>query len=160
MTFAKPPWLLKLAFWLYYRWEDAVAAANPLSLEDTSTPMEGGREKHLLVSGKVEQVPNIKQFHSDEIEFVDNTRRRFDLVIYSTGFRPALDHLHDLVTHTPIDGMPATDHMQSSDAPGLYFMGLDKQRTFRSRYLRGIREDAVVLAEQICARTDDLRGRP
>ncbi|GMU54080.1 MAG: hypothetical protein AMXMBFR33_32260 [Candidatus Xenobia bacterium] len=33
--------------------------------------------------------------------------------------------------------------------PGLYFLGLVDSRTFRSQFLRGLREDAIYLAEKL-----------
>lgn len=157
VSFAPPPWLLKLSFWLFYRWEDAQVRKDPYGLDDTFPPMEGGREKQLLISGKVSQAPDIARLHADEVEFVDSSRQRFDLIIYTTGFLPALDHLEGVAAADPDTGLPSMDEMQSTDAPGLYFMGLDKQRSFRSRYLRGIREDAPLLAEQVAAQIDRAR---
>lgn len=158
VTFAPRPWLLKLAFWLFYRWEDAQVDKDPFGLSDTFPPMEGGRERDLLVSGSVRQVPDIARFHADEVEFVDNSRERFDLVIYTTGFWPALDHLGKLVSADAATGLPPMSDMQSTESPDLYFLGLDKQRSFRSRYLRGIREDATLLAHMVAARVDALRA--
>jgi putative flavoprotein involved in K+ transport len=158
VSFAPPPWLIKLSFWLYFRWEDAQVRKDPYSLDDTFPPMEGGREKRLLVSGKVPQVPDIARFHADEVEFVDSTRQRFDLVLYTTGFLPALDHLEGVAPADPSTGLPTMHEMQSTTTPGLYFIGLDKQRSFRSRYLRGIREDAPLLAQRVAARIDQTRS--
>ena len=158
VTFAQPPWLLKLSFWLYYRWEDAKVAADPFSLDDTFPPMEGGREKAILDAGLVRQVPDIARFHADEVELVDNTRERFDLVIYTTGFLPALDYLGKVAPIDPSTGLPPLHRGESIDVPGLYFLGMDKQRSFRSRYLRGIREDAVYLADDIAAAVDRHRS--
>ena len=42
--------------------------------------------------------------------------------------------------------------MESVDAPGLFFLGLDQQTDFTSRMLRGIRRDARRLADRLIAR--------
>jgi hypothetical protein len=39
--------------------------------------------------------------------------------------------------------------MESEDVPHLHFLGLDGERTFRSRFLRGIRDDVQVLAMRL-----------
>ena len=52
--------------------------------------------------------------------------------------------------------MPANSNMQSTNMPGVYFIGLDGLKNFRSRYLRGIRNDARFLADIIQA---DLSSR-
>lgn len=113
--------------------------------------MPGGDLKRWLRSGQVPCFPAIKRFERDTVRFVDGATLRPDLVIYATGFRPALRHLRTLNLSLPQDtGRPVLrDHFESAEAPGLFFLGLDQQRNFRSRFLRGIREDAVLLADRL-----------
>jgi hypothetical protein len=42
--------------------------------------------------------------------------------------------------------------MESTSTPNLFFLGLDMARNFQSRFLRGIRNDAAVLANVIAER--------
>src|SRR4029077_12015566 len=73
-----------------------------------------------------------------------------DAVIYATGFRPALHHLASLALALDAQsGRPQLDGLESVSAPDLFFIGLDHGRNFQSRFIRGIRNDAVVLAERL-----------
>jgi hypothetical protein len=56
-------------------------------------------------------------------------------------------------------GMPVLQDFESANVPGLFFMGLDRLRNFRSRFLRGIREDAPLLANQLAQRIEQKRSR-
>ena len=39
--------------------------------------------------------------------------------------------------------------MECATVPGLFFLGLEHQRNMQSQYLRGIRKDATLLAEEL-----------
>ncbi|MBX3206643.1 MAG: NAD(P)-binding domain-containing protein [Labilithrix sp.] len=145
IEFAPHPLILKGVFPFYYVWENFRVRLQPFYREDSYPPMEGGEIKELIVSGRVRSRPDITRFDGDEIVFADGSREAFDLVIYATGFRPALGHLSELLPAGHEHGPPVRE-MESASVPGLFFLGLDKLKTFRSRYLRGIREDARALA--------------
>lgn len=110
--------------------------------------MDGGRTEDLLRSGAIAQVDGVRSIHEGQVELLDGSRRPCDLVVFATGYRPALGFLQGLV---PLDGagLPRLDGMQSADVPGLYFLGLENQRNFLSQYLRGLCADAPVLARQL-----------
>lgn len=157
VVFAREPWLLQLSFHFYYEYEDWRIKQDPYYDKDSYPPMEAGRTKYLLKTGKVPQRPNIQQFHKDQVEFENGVRESFDLIIYTTGFRPALGHLQPLVHPDPKEGLPPMEEMESVEVPNLFFMGLDMQRSVRSRYLRGIREDAGALGWTLKQRLKQLR---
>ena len=120
--------------------------------------MPGGRARRLIQSGRVKTFPDIARFEDRRVVFTDGRAIEPDAVVYATGFRPALAHLASLGLaldeHT---GQPALHGFESAAVPGLFFLGLDRLRNFRSRFIRGIREDAPLLAGQLAAR---LRVRP
>ena len=112
--------------------------------------MPGGAARRFIENGTVQCFPAIRRLDPDTVTFENGETLRPDAVIFATGFRPALNHLQSL--NLPLDrvtGLPRTSEMQSKDVPGLYFLGLDHLRNFQSRFLRGIRSDAEVLAEQL-----------
>lgn len=112
--------------------------------------MDGGRARQLIRSGKVRTYPDVNRLQGNSVLFKDGTRLKPSLVLYATGFRPALDHLHSLLGDVPDRRrLPPLDGMESAFIPGLFFIGLENQRNLRSHYLRGIREDAVVLVEDV-----------
>lgn len=116
--------------------------------------MAGGESRRLVKRGEVPTFPNIARFNEDSVTFEDGREERFDLVIFATGYRPALTHLEDLLGPQP--GEPVLNHMESAAVPGLFFLGMDQQRTYRSRFLRGIVEDSRLLAEQVAHRAYPL----
>ena len=124
---------------------------------DWDVKMHGGRAKRLIQSGAVKTFPAIRRFEHRSVLFENEEALQPAVVIYATGFRPALDHLRVLLPEfSSSHMMPALRGMESATLPGLFFLGLAHQRNFQSRYLRGIRRDAVVLAEQLRARLHSL----
>ena len=141
-----------LGFPFYYAYEDARIRREPFFLADSNPPIEGGRIKRLLTSGRVATHPDIARIGESDVTFTDGTTARFDLIVFCTGYRPALAHLSDLVTLDARTGLPPLRGFESAERPGLFFLGTDRLRSFRSRYLRGIREDAVALADALARR--------
>ena len=151
IRFSQHPYLITLSFSIYYLIEDLVVRFRPHAMPDSFPPMEGGRMRSLIKSGKVGVRPQIRSFEERAIVFQDGSTETFDLVIYATGFRPALGHLQSAVAVDPQNGLPSLVNTECAHAPGLFFIGLDRQRSFRSRYLRGIREDARYVAARVKA---------
>ncbi len=118
----------------------------------TTTPwnlnvrMNGDDHRRLIESGQVPLVAEIERFEGETLVLKDGRQVNYDLVIYATGYRPALDHLADLVTFDPETHRPPLNGFESTEAPGLFFLGLIGLRTFRSQFLRGLRDDSRVLA--------------
>ncbi|GMU56168.1 MAG: hypothetical protein AMXMBFR33_53140 [Candidatus Xenobia bacterium] len=128
----------------------------------TTTPwnlnvrMNGDDHRKMIESGEVPLVPEIARFEGETLVFTDGRQDHFDLVIYATGYRPALDHLAGLVTVDPETNRPPLKAMESTEAPGLFFLGLIGLRTFRSQFLRGLRDDSRVLAKTLESRLATL----
>ncbi len=149
IRFGRPPWLKKLAFRPYYLAELFLLRFDSFGTKNSWVPMDGGRVKQLILSSRVETVPDIDSFTRDDVVFKDGSRRDFDLILWCTGFRPALDHLRGLVAFDPRTGLPKLNNMESVEAKRLFFIGLDHQRDYTSRMLRGIRRDAVSVVERV-----------
>ena len=115
--------------------------------------MPGGRARQLIRSGRVKTFPDIARIENRRVVFTDGRSLEPDAVLYATGFRPALAHLASLsLVFDERTGQPALRGFESADIPGLFFLGLDHLRNFRSRFIRGIREDAPLLADELGAR--------
>jgi putative flavoprotein involved in K+ transport len=112
--------------------------------------MRGGVQRSLIDSGHVKCYPDIERFTERTVVFKDGREEEFAAVLYATGYRPALRHLEGLVDLR--EGMPQLKGMESADVPGLFFLGLIGLRTFRSQFLRGIRQDACELANVLAKR--------
>lgn len=141
---------------LYIQLENILVALKPHTTGPTFPPMKGGRTKMLIKSGQVTCYPDIQRFRKTDIMFNSGQFAEFDLVIYATGYRPALGHLSDLLTLNSETGQPEIKRFESVVSKGLFFVGLDKMRSFRSRYIRGIREDALEIANIIAERYSEI----
>ena len=153
VSFRPHPVIARPKDFVYFYYEDFLASRSPELKMNSFPPMEGGRTKKLIQSKTVDTRPDIRRFERNAVLFLDGRKEAFDLVIYTTGFRPMLDHLTGLVSIDSKTGQPPLMDMESTEVAGLFFLGLDNQRNFRSRILRGIREDAGYVADKIAAST-------
>jgi hypothetical protein len=74
--------------------------------------------------GDILPKPNIQRFEGDEVEFVDGTRERVDVVIYATGYDVSFPFLgEDMIR--PVDNyLPLFKRIWSPQWPTLLFLGL------------------------------------
>ncbi len=77
----------------------------------------------------------------------DGEREPVDTIIYATGYRPHLPYMK-LLGALDGEGMPLQKAGISS-IPGLYFVGLEGQRSFASATLRGVGEDAEYVVKKL-----------
>jgi cation diffusion facilitator CzcD-associated flavoprotein CzcO len=101
----------------------------------------------LAKSGKIAIRPGIQSFTSEAVLFADGREEFHDVVIFATGYRPALDYLDGLLTLDD-GGRPARDGVRSTDQPDLYFVGM--QYDIRGT-LFNIGNEAPLAARQIAA---------
>jgi putative flavoprotein involved in K+ transport len=151
-----------IGWWVFFRIHPALErfklALDGNAARGFEVRMPGGRARKLIASGRVKLFPEITRFEDRSVIFTDGQSLRPGAVLYATGFRPALAHLASLgIAFDERTGQPALRGFESAEASGLFFLGLDGLRNFRSRFLRGIREDAPLLAEDLakraCSRT-------
>ena len=146
-----------LGSWIFFRIHPALERLK-LRLHGNAargfpSVMPGGRARRLIESGRVQTFPDIARFEERRVTFHDGQSLQPEAVLYATGFRPALAHLAALdLALDDRTGCPARRGFESAAVPGLFFLGLDHLRNFRSRFIRGIREDAPLLAEELAAR--------
>lgn len=148
-------WFLFRIFpWLEWLKLKALGAKAP----SNDVRMEGGTARKLIASGKVKTVPSIRCLEDRTVIFRNDSQLRPDMIVYATGFRPALWHLEPLgLTLNASTGKPELHDLESVSVPGLFFIGLDHGRNFQSRFIRGIRNDVVFLAERCDWRLKTLR---
>ena len=149
VLFRPHPVIARPKEFVYFYYEQFLVSRNPMLKMNSFPPMECGRTRKLIRSKSVGTRPDIRRFERNAVVFLDGRSEVFDLVIYTTGFRPKLDHLTALVSIDSKTGQPPLMDMESTEIPGLFFLGLDNQRNFRSRILRGIREDASYVGDKI-----------
>ncbi len=149
IEFATPIEWQQVGFPFYYPYEAVRLRFGPYGGTSSAILMAGGRIRCLIRAGTIRTTGPIARFAGKNVEFEDGRIEAPDGILWATGYRPALEHLKDLVQLDPETGLPALDGFESRDAPGLHFLGLDQQKDFTSRMLRGIRRDARVLARQL-----------
>ena len=133
---------------LSYVWEEISLRLGLQRPSNLRPKLRRGRQWSLLTSGKVRTRPDIARLAGDSVVFRDGQTARYDLIIYATGYRPALDHLAPLLGSST----PWLSGLETVEIPNLFFLGLPGSRSFRSEFLRGIREDAPYLANLLAAR--------
>ncbi len=122
-------------------------------------PMPGGRVRKLIQSGAIQTVPALARFEPDSVVLEDGSTLAPQVVLYATGFAPSLSYLRPLALEAcPVTGVPLTRNMESIAVPNLFFLGFEMLRNFQSRFLRGLRNDAVVLAAEIERRVPQAPG--
>jgi putative flavoprotein involved in K+ transport len=112
-------------------------------LKDQSTPvLDAGKYRKALAARKPDQRPMFVRFTEEGVEWPEGEREAVDVVIFATGFRPNFPYLGGLGA---LDdrGKPLHRKGVSSVVPGLYFVGMSGQRSFRSATLRGVGGDAA-----------------
>jgi hypothetical protein len=104
-------------------------------------PMTGLAVSRAINGGLITRLPAIKSYHGDTVTTSDGEQLKPDLVVFSTGFRYATDHLGRLIDCDP-EARPLVKNCESTRTRGLYLLGFRFGRTFASPYLRGIARDA------------------
>jgi putative flavoprotein involved in K+ transport len=111
-------------------------------------PMTGLAVRRAIREGLITRTPAVQSYHGDTVTLKNGERLQPDLVVFSTGFRYASEHLDQLVDRDP-DRKPVVKNCESTRTRGLYLLGFRFGRTFASPYLRGIARDAEYVAERI-----------
>lgn len=131
-------------FWLQ------LTGLDPTSwLYDRSTPVyDTGRYQAAIAAGRPDRKPMFKAFTEDGVVWSDNRRDRVDSVIFATGYRPHLPYLAGLGA---LDEVGHVLHREgvSTTVPGLYYLGLARQRTYASATLRGVSADSEVIVAHL-----------
>ena len=139
----------KLKDIIYFPYEEVKIRFKPKINSNSFPNMDGGKTEELLNKEIVEVRQNLMSIDNGFAIFEDGSREQFDLIIFATGYQPALEFLQNIVNIDQSNGLPSTVDMQSSEMSNLFFIGLDQLYNFRSRYLRGIKRDAKMLSNKI-----------
>ncbi|MCM3441321.1 flavin-containing monooxygenase (plasmid) [Metabacillus halosaccharovorans] len=107
-----------------------------------------GDYKAKLEAGKPEQQQMFTAFHSDGVIWSDGTKESVDTVIFATGYLPTLTYLNNIGA-LDTDGKPLLVAGISTTVPGIYFVGLEGQRSFASATLRGVGPDAHYVVRKL-----------
>jgi putative flavoprotein involved in K+ transport len=129
-----PPLFVLRHFLRHLNIYEAIAKSFKSKIKrEVEVPMHHNAKK--IIDEKVKIVGNITRIENKKIYFDDGSAESIDAVIFATGFHPPKIELKN--------------DFESKSTDGLFYLGRGSQRTFTSRFLRGIREDAIILANLI-----------
>ncbi|MFN8613106.1 MAG: NAD(P)-binding domain-containing protein [Vulcanimicrobiota bacterium] len=146
-------------------WKETLKSPFILVDEWLRRRLELGRPEHLkpkmrfkehgvtIHSGETPVYPEIQEIKQTSVLFQDGSEATFDLIVYGTGYQGNFSHLEGLKLPSLIRGeAPSVRQLESTELPNLFFVGLIGGSSFRSEFLRGIREDAQRVGEVIQSR--------
>lgn len=107
-----------------------------------------GDYKARLEAGKPDQRDMFVAFHENGVVWPDGSEEKVDTVIFATGYRPGLMYLQEMGALDG-EGKPLHTAGISHTVPGLYYVGLEGQRSFSSATLRGVGPDAKYVVRHI-----------
>lgn len=129
----------------FHAWLHWSGLARTRWLSDQSTPvLDDGTYKRALQAGRYRQRAMFQRTEDNTLIWADNSREAVDTLIFATGFRPNLPFLAGLPI-TDARGQVLQRNGRAQQVPGLFFVGLPKQRNFASATLRGVGPDAAHL---------------
>lgn len=111
-------------------------------LNDQGTPvLDQGKYRKAIKSGLLPCKPMFTSVTSDGVVWDDDQHEHVDSLIFATGFRPNIPFLNDLSVQDQ-HGRLLQQNGVAKMVPGLFFIGLPRQRNFASATLRGVGPDA------------------
>ncbi|MBD2870036.1 flavin-containing monooxygenase [Paenibacillus arenilitoris] len=134
-------WTKLIGFDAFPFWRLGKTAPSPGGVNDS------GRYKEKVAAGKPEQRTMFTSFYEDGVIWPDGTKEMVDTVVFATGYRPHLPYLQ-AVGALDGKGMPI-QKAGISNVPGLYYVGLEGQRSFASATLRGVGPDAKFVVKKL-----------
>ncbi|TQR13344.1 flavin-containing monooxygenase [Psychrobacillus soli] len=134
-------WIKLIGFDSFPFWRFRKTAPSSSAVNDT------GRYKERLTAGKPDQQPMFKSFYQDGVIWTNGVKEQVDTIIYATGYRPQFPYLQ-AIGALDIDGKPS--HKAGiSNIPGLYYVGVEGQRSFASATIRGVGPDARYVVKKL-----------
>ena len=126
----------------FHTWMKWTGLEKTRWLSDQSTPvLDDGTYRKALKKGYFTQKAMFTQVTASGIVWADGQHEAVDSLIFATGFRPNLPFLEGLPV-LDARGQVAQREGRAVHVPGLYFVGLPRQRNFASATLRGVGPDA------------------
>ncbi len=134
-------WLKLIGFDTFPFWRFGRTAPRSNAVNDTD------QYKSRITSGNPNQQSMFTTFYENGVIWADGKKESVDTVIFATGFRPQLSYLQSIGA---LDNEGGPLHKAGiSIISGLYYVGLEGQRSFASATLRGVGTDAEFVVKKI-----------
>ncbi len=112
-----------------------------------------------VANGQIMEQPAVKQIDGKKITFANGCCEEIDMIVAATGYRYEAPFLPAEIKRRTA-GHPVAKDSESTDWPGLFFVGAPCARRIDSEFLRGIASDARHVAELIKSRWRNDRQPP
>ncbi|OKJ06203.1 FAD-dependent oxidoreductase [Streptomyces sp. CB00316] len=138
-----------LHWWLKHTQLDTAPIRRLLAKVPVSV-IDDGNYRAALDRHGVDRRDMFSRFTADGVLWADGTEEPVDTVVHATGYRPAFGYL---TGSGALDDAGAPVHRGglSTTAKGLGFVGMEFQRSFSSKTLRGVGRDAAWLLRRLSA---------
>ncbi|MET9956255.1 NAD(P)/FAD-dependent oxidoreductase [Streptomyces sp. NPDC006339] len=129
-----------LHWWLRHTGLD-VAPIRRLLMKAPISVLDDGTYRAALERHGVDRREMFSRFTTDGVVWADGSKEAVDAVVLATGYRPTFPYLKESgVLDTA--GQPLHRGGVATTAPGFGFVGMEFQRNFSSKTLRGVGRDA------------------
>ena len=106
-----------------------------------------------IKSGRVRVLAPPIRIDGHTVGFADETRDDFDVIIWATGYRYETAFLPDSISAN----WKAVKRCESRSWPNLFFVGFPCVRSSASAFIRGISEDARLIARRVAKSSGSTR---
>lgn len=114
---------------------------------EADVKMEYSAYQTLQANKKTKCLPEVVALEGKNVTFKNKVKKKYDAIILATGFSPSLKGLGKFSQDLNLSNLK--NNFEHPLAEKLFFLGFSCQTNFRSRFLRGIREDSAQLADHI-----------
>jgi putative flavoprotein involved in K+ transport len=112
--------------------------------------LDTGDYQRAIAAGRPDNRSMFARVECGHVEWADGRREAVDAIVLATGYRPDLSYL-DGTGAVDGDRRPLHSGGVSTTVPGLAFVGIEFQRSFRSATVRGVGADARHVVRQLVA---------
>lgn len=112
------------------------------------SPAYNNGYRTLVANGQIVEQYGVKQIDGRKITFVNGHCEETDMIVVATGYKYETAFLPTEIRRASA-GHPVTENSESTEWPGLFFVGAPCARRIDSEFLRGIASDAVHVARRI-----------
>lgn len=135
-------------FWAWLTGLDRFPLSTYWERHAPKAVIDTGRYQPAFREDKLKRRPLFRRFTAEGVAWDDGQEEPIDSVIFATGYRHNLDFLAELGA-LDANGQAVQKMGVSLTTPGLYYLGLEFQRTFASATLRGVGPDALAIMKPL-----------